>query len=314
MTAAHAAPPPGTGGRLQGAALAAVFMFGASLSFSVMGIAGRELADTVNTFQLMFWRSVTGAVLVLLFLRAFPDQRRAVRLQRTPLHLLRNVSHFFGQNCWFYAIAAGVPLAQVFALEFTTPLWVAIFAPLLLGERMTWTRAIAAIVGFAGILLVLRPGAAELTPAHGVALAAAFGFTGSVLATKELTRTESVVSVIAWMTVSQMIMALVCDGLFSGWDGLLIGDPIAAFWLMTAGVCGLTAHLCITQALRVADAATVAPLDFLRLPIIAVVAALLYAEPLSAAVLFGGAIIIAANTLNVRAERRRATRFGGVSQ
>ncbi|TCM77354.1 DMT family transporter [Rhodovulum steppense] len=278
---------------------AALWMTGAILSFSSMAVAGRAVSVELDTFELMLYRSVIGIVLVV-GLAGLAGRLGEVSRQRLGLHFVRNVFHFTGQNLWFLALAL-IPLAQVFAMEFTAPLWVALLAPLILGERLTRARALAALTGFAGILIVARPDPMALEPGALAALGAALGFAGSALFTKRLTATQSIVSILFWLTVMQAGMGLVCAGI----DGQ-IAWPSAAAWVPLAvlGVAGLMAHYCLTSALMVAPAIIVMPLDFLRLPVIAVVGMLLYGEPLEAAVFLGAAVILAANLLNLRTELR----------
>ena len=281
---------------------AALWMTGAIAAFSVMAVAGREMAVTLDTFEIMLYRSLIGVAIVAGFgALAGRLGGLATRRHRLGLHLVRNVFHFTGQNLWFYALAL-IPLAQVFALEFTTPIWVAILAPLVLGERLTRARLVAAVLGFAGILVVARPGVIEVGAGQVAALAAAIGFAGSVLATKALSRTESVWTILFWMTVMQTVLGLVCAG-FDGDIALPSADQW--HWIVAVGLGGLVAHLCITSALQAAPASIVAPMDFFRLPLIAVVGMLLYGEPLEIAVFVGALLIVGGNLLNLRAETRR---------
>ncbi|MEO1330058.1 MAG: DMT family transporter, partial [Pseudomonadota bacterium] len=196
-------------------------------------------------------------------------------------------------------------LAQVFALEFTTPIWVALLGPLLIGERFTTWRCLAAVLGFAGVLAVAQPGVGEFGVGQAVALAAAIGFAGNVLATKQLSKTETTLSILFWMTASQGAMAAVCDAAASGAEMLPWPSAENWLWLVIVGFCGLAAHFSIASALRHADATVVAPMDFFRLPLIAAVGAALYAEPLDPLVFAGGAVIFLGNFLNIRAETRR---------
>lgn len=278
---------------------AAIWMLGAIASFSLMAVAGRELAGTLDTFEIMTYRSLIGFAVVLTVC-VLQGRMSDMPTARTGLHLTRNVFHFAGQNLWFYAVAI-IPLAQVFALEFTTPIWVALLAPLLLGERMTRARLIAAGLGFVGILLVARPGVTGIGPGQMAAALAAIGFAGNVLATKALSRTEPVWRILFWMTVMQAGMGL----LFAGYDGdMTLPRVDEAPWMLAVGLCGLSAHLCVTSALAAAPATIVAPMDFLRLPLIAVVGMVLYGEPLEVAVFAGALLILVANLTNIRAERR----------
>ena len=131
---------------------AAAWMMGAVVSFTAMAVAGREIQVEMNTFELMLYRSAIGFAVVLLVL---PRSARRLRPGAQPphlgLHLKRNLFHYTGQNLWFYAVAL-IPLSQLVALEFTNPIWVALLAPFLLGERLTRVRILAALIGFIGVL------------------------------------------------------------------------------------------------------------------------------------------------------------------
>ncbi len=284
---------------------AALWMCGAIASFSLMAVAGRELAGALDTFELMLYRSLIGAVIVTAWGVAalrLPE----VRTGRLRLHVLRNVVHFAGQNLWFYGLAL-IPLAQLFAFEFTTPIWVALLAPLVLGEAMTRGRMMAIALGFAGILVVAQPGASPFGIGQLAAAACAIGFAGTVLTTKQLARTESIWTILFWMAWMQLGLSLVT----AGHDGGIALPPAGTWpWVLVVGVTGITAHLSVTSALRCAPASIVAPMDFARLPIIAVVGMLLYGEPLEVAVLAGGGLILVGNLINIRVARagRRETR------
>jgi drug/metabolite transporter (DMT)-like permease len=279
---------------------AGLWMLGAVVSFSSMAVAGREVSFELDTFEIMMYRSIVGFVLVLTVARLTGHARRITT--RSPgLHLIRNISHFTGQNLWFYAITM-IPLAQVFALEFTSPLWVLVLSPLILGERMTKVRALAAVIGFAGILIVARPSPGTVNAGTLAAAAAAIGFAGSILATKRLTRTETLACILFWMTGTQIVFGLIC----AGFDGdIALPSPASAPWLIVIGGAGLLAHVCLTTALSIAPATVITPVDFLRLPLIAVIGLMVYGEAIDAFVLIGAAAIFGANYLNLWFETRK---------
>lgn len=279
---------------------ALAWMAGGVASFTTMAVAGRAVTTELDTFELMLYRSCLGFFMVLA--GAWLAGRLAdIRAARMGLHTLRNISHFAGQNLWFYALAT-IPLAQVFALEFTSPLWVALAAPLLLGERLTPVTFGAVALGFLGILVVARPDIGGVSVGQAAAAAAALGFAGSILATKRLTTTEPVVAILFWLTTMQAGFGLVC----AGFDGAIAWPSGQIWaWLVLIGAAGLSAHLCLTTALSLAPATVVTPFDFLRLPVAAIVGALAYAEALDPAVLLGGAIILGANWINLQARARR---------
>ncbi len=281
---------------------AAFWMTGAIASFSLMAVGGREVSPDLDTFELMFYRSIIGFVLIVGFGLATGRLGQA-RTDRLGLHLIRNLCHFTAQNLWFYALAY-ISLAQLFAIEFTTPIWIALLAPLLLGEQMTAWRLIAVALGFAGILMIARPGVQPLNVGHLTAALATFGFTASIMMTKALSRTETIWGILFWLTATQVVYGAIAVG----WDGdVTLPTPKNIHWVALVGLCGLTAHISLTNALMIAPASVVAPMDFARLPVIAIVGWLAYSEPLEIAVAAGAALILAANVLNLRVENRTKT-------
>lgn len=278
---------------------AALWMLGTILSFSVMAIAGREVSGTLDTFETMMYRSVVGflAVVMILQVRGKWHQVSWVRIRR---HLVRNVFHFTGQNLWFFAVGL-IPLAQVFALEFSSPLWVIALSPLLLGEKLTRYKVIAGLVGFAGILIVTRPSPETLNIGVMAAAAAAIFFALTNIMTKQLTRNEEVASVLFWLTLIQLVLGVAT----AGYDGdITLPDRTTAPWVILIGFCGLSAHYCLTNALSLAPATIVTPIDFARLPAIAIAAMILYGESLDIWVILGAVFIFAANYFNIAMQNR----------
>jgi len=279
---------------------AALWMTGAIASFSSMAVAGRELGASLDTFEIMMYRSLVGLIVVMavLSLRGLWPQ---VTTASIGTHLIRNVAHFTGQNLWFFAVTA-IPLAQVFALEFTTPLWVIVLSPLFLGERLTRSRALAALIGFVGILIVARPSPDALNPGIVSAASAAIFFSVTIMLTKRLTRTQSIANILFWLTAMQLILGMITTGL----DGDIALPTLQTLpWLVLVGMAGLLAHFCITNALAIAPATVVIPFDFVRLPAIAVVGMVLYNEPLDIWVLIGALVIFGGIYLNVLSETRK---------
>ena len=280
--------------------MAALWMLGAVASFTLMAVGGRAVAEELSTFELMLYRSITGLVLVVGFGVSMGMMHR-VRTERIGLHFSRNLFHFTAQNLWFYALAF-IPLAQLFAIEFTTPIWIALLAPLFLGETMTRFRIFAALMGFCGILIIAQPGASALNAGHLTAALSTLGFCGSIMMTKALARTDSTFTILFWLALIQTGYGLIA----TLWDGeITLPDAHTGPWVALVGICGLTAHLSLTNALQLAPASVVAPMDFSRLPLVALIGWLFYAEPVGIALALGAALILTANFLNLRAERQR---------
>jgi len=282
---------------------AALWMTGAIVSFSVMAVAGREVAVALDTFELLLYRSLIGLVIVLAIARIYGTVRQ-ITTDKLGVHLIRNIGHFTGQNLWFYAVTV-IPLTQVFALEFTSPLWVLVLAPFVLGEKLTRTRAIAAGLGFAGVMIITRPGLSAVSPGTIAAALAAIGFAISALYTRRLTRSTSITCILFWLTAMQSVFGLIC----AGFDGDIAFPTIPSLpWLILVSLGGLIAHFCLTKALTLAPASVVIRIDFTRLPLIALVGLVFYGETLDVWIILGALIIIGANVFNLRSEGRRLPR------
>lgn len=285
---------------------AAIWMLGAIASFSMMAIAGRSLDADIDTFEIMLYRSIIGVIIVVMMGR-HAGTLHEIKFARIKLHFVRNLCHFTGQNLWFFALTA-IPLSQLFAFEFSTPIWVALLAPFFLKEKLTRARAIAALVGFIGILMVARPDTATISPYIIAAALCAVGFAGANIGTKILTRTQSITCIMFWLTIMQTGFGLIA----AGYDGDIYIPPANNFiWLLIIGISGLTAHFSLTRALSLAPAIVVSPFDFLRLPLISIVAYFLYGEVLEWPVLFGAVLVFLANTFNIVSElKQKKPRMG----
>ena len=280
---------------------AAFWMIGAVVSFSCMAVGGRSVSFELDTFEIMMFRSFVGLFVVVTAAKMLGTLKE-VTFDKLGTHALRNVFHFTGQNLWFFALTL-IPLAQVVALEFTSPLWVLVLSPLFLGERLTRLRVIAAIFGFIGVLIVARPSPETINIGMISAAVAAIGFAGTMILTKRLTRTQSLTCILFWMTAMQAVLGIVC----AGYDGdIALPSLVSVPWLILIGLAGLCAHFCLTKALTLAPATVIVPVDFLRLPVIAIIGLTVYAEPLDIFVILGAIIIFGANYANIWAETRKS--------
>lgn len=283
---------------------AAIWMGVALASFTTMAVAGRAIQVELSTFELMFWRSLIGfwaiALVALMLGRGLPGAWRIIAPSKPRLHLIRGLVHYTGQNLWFYALML-IPLAQLVALEFTMPVWVALLAPLLLGEPFTARRAMVALLGLGGVIVIAQPGTQALGIGHLAAIGAAIFFALNLMATRAIMRVDSVLCVLFWMTALHTLLSFPLALVWGGLDW-----PSAALWpwIWLVSLTGLSAHYALTSALGLAPASTIAPMEFLRVPVMALVGVWLYAEALEWAVLLGGAIILLANWINLRPDRK----------
>ena len=278
-----------------------LWMSGTLMSFSILAISIRGLTGRLNVFEILAIRTGSGLIILLALAALRPSLRRHLVFRRMPLQLARNTVHFAATAAWAASLTA-LPLATAFALEFTTPAWVALFAVLLLGERLSASRIGALVLGFLGILVILHPGVGTFRPVALLMLAAAVGFALALICTKKLISTESTFTILLWMSAIQLPLNLL------GSDPLFLArlDGSTALPAIAVALAGLASHFCLTNAFRYGDATIVVPLDFLRIPLIAVVGSLVYGEDLDPPVFLGAAFIIVGVLWNLRAETARA--------
>jgi drug/metabolite transporter (DMT)-like permease len=276
-----------------------LWMSGALVSFSATALAVRGLSSTFSVSETLALRNAGGIVILLALALLRPHLRAGLYPRRLGLHLARNVVHFAATYAWALGITL-LPLATVFALEFTTPAWVALLAVLILREEMTSPRAVAIGLGFLGVLVIQRPGFETLKIESFIVLGAAIGFALTTIATKKLVRTESTFAILFFMNLMQLPMNFVLTSEGFWWK---LADR---HFLSLCGICigGLASHWCLTNAYRHGDAIMVVPLDFLRIPLIAFLGWHFYGEALDPFVLVGSFVIIAGILWNLSAEGR----------
>jgi drug/metabolite transporter (DMT)-like permease len=277
-------------------------MIGALLSFSMMAVSIRQLSKGgLSIFEILVIRSGVALLVLLVLLALRPELRKLTRPHRMALHAFRNVVHYIAQFAWAVSLTM-LPLAMVFALEFTMPAWTALLAVWLLSEKMTPSRFGVVVFGLIGVLVILRPGIADFNPGALLVLFAAFGYAVIMIATKKLTSTETTFAIIFWMAVIQFPLSLLGSNP-GNFLNMHVGDILPAIGV---GVGGLTSHYCLSNAFRAGDATLVVPLDFMRIPLIAVVGWAYYGERLDYFVLLGALIIIGGVLWNLRSEHARA--------
>ena len=277
--------------------IATLWMAGTLFSFMAMAIGGRELSGGLSTFQILFFRSLVGLLIVGVLVAVTGKRRISTRQLRW--HLVRNISHFGGQFGWFYGIAY-ISLAKVFAIEFTLPIWTAILAAVILKERLTPPRIAAILFGIVGMLVILRPGMGVMDTASMAVLAGAVCYGLSHTLTKKITVHDPPVTILFYMTLIQLPL-----GFFLSVSNWAFPAPGMWPWIIVVGIAALSGHYCLARALAIAPATVVVPMDFLRLPLIALVGFILYNEGLDYFVFIGAMIMLAGNLINIRAEQKK---------
>lgn len=266
-------------------------------------VAGRETTRELNVFQIMEVRSVLGLFMLYPLIR-MNGGLATMRTSRPLQHIGRNLIHYSAQLGWFFALTL-IPLGQVVAIEFTMPIWTAILAASFLGERITVWKTVAIVLGVVGVIIIVRPATGEINPGQLIALGAAVGFGISVAMMKSLTRTEQTLAIIFWMLVIQSAVGFLPSLYVWKWPSAYVWG-----WLAVIAFCGTFSHYCMARAMLYADATVVIPMDFLRVPLTALMGWLIYSERLDAFTVFGAALILTGNLLNLKAAGPAPARAG----
>jgi drug/metabolite transporter (DMT)-like permease len=275
---------------------AVLWMSCAVLSFSFMAVSVRELLRHMGAFEILFLRTLVTMLLVLAFL---PRSGTAtLRTRLLGFHFARAMMHLGGQFCWIYAIGA-LTLATVFAIEFTMPVWVALLAMFVLGERLNRGRIVMLVLGLAGIAIILRLDMGALHPAALVMLLGSVFYAGNMIMTKRLSASDSPMAVIFWMSLIQLPLTLATAA--PQW---VMPQPSDVPWVVVIGSGSFIAHYSMTRAMKLGDATLVVPIDFLRLPLIALIGAAFYREPLELATFIGAAVIFAGTYYSLARETK----------
>ena len=271
---------------------AAGWMAGWLTLMVVIAVAGREAASELSVFQIMLLRSTLGMLMLWPLVRA-AGGLSAVRTEQLPQHALRNAVHYAAQYGWFVALTL-IPLAQVVSIEFTMPIWSAALAVVFLGEHMSGRKWFAVLLGLVGVAVIVRPGAGAVDSGQMIALASALGFAISIVLVKSLTRTDAAVAISFWMLVVQSAIGLVPALIVWQWPSVQTWG-----WVVVVAFCGTYSHYCFARAMQLADATVVVPMDFLRVPLTALVGWLAYSEKLDLLTLLGIGLILIGNVLNL---------------
>ncbi len=292
------APPPrsaGPGGSAR-TLKGALWAVAAMAMFSFTPVVVREIATDMTPPEIIFHRSAIGAA----GLGGFFLWRglSALRTGVLGAHVARSFLNFIAMTMWFEGILA-MKLADATALHFTLPLFTAILAALFLGESVDRRRWAATVIGFLGVLIVLRPGVAAVELPAFLVLGSALFYAGAVVVIKLLTRTDAALAIAFYSNLLMGIMAAVPTAFL--WVGPRL-DEVPLLLLLAA--IGTAAPYCLTRSLHLLDASLVAPMDFLRLPFTALAAWLIFAEVPTPWTWVGAAVIFGATSYVARREAR----------
>lgn len=270
-----------------------LWMTATILSFCLMAVAGRELSGEINTFEIIFFRSLFGLIVISVII-VILNKPQYFKTSQGKGHLLRNVFHFWGQYGWFVGLGV-LPLSQVFAIEFTVPFWTAILAYLFLKEPLNIYKILAIVLAFMGVLLIVKPSLNHMNGASLMVLGAAICYAFAHTGTKFLSKHDHPITIVFYMCLIQLPMATIF--MFQHWQMPNMGQW---GWISLIACTALSAHFCMAKAMLTSPVTTVVTLDFIRLPVITIIGFFLYQEPFGLLSIVGSAFVFSAMILNLK--------------
>ncbi|HJO68288.1 MAG TPA: DMT family transporter [Rhodospirillales bacterium] len=257
-----------------------------ALTAQSMNAMIRWLSSDIHPFEMVFFRTVFG---VLVFAPLFVRHGlEPLRTQRLGLQLLRGALHVVFMMSLFTALTL-IPLAKVSALNFTAPLMGTVLAVLFLGESLRARRVGALAVGFAGTLVILRPGVIAVEPGAMLVLVAASAFAASIIVIKIMSRTETTVSMTLYQSLFSLPIVTIATVPF--WT---TPSPAQLAVLVLLGPLGTIAHMSFAHAFKHADVSAVTPVEFTKLIFASFLGYMFFAEVPEVWTWVGGAMIFSA--------------------
>jgi drug/metabolite transporter (DMT)-like permease len=263
-----------------------IWMLISVVSFCVMAVGIKEMSNEINSFQIIFYRSLVGLItIILLFKKRLSKPTFSIIKE----HLFRNFFHLIGQYGWILGIIY-LSLAEVTAIEFTVPIWILLIASIFLKEKLTRLRIISVLFGFIGVLFILRPGIEVITAKSILVLLSAISYAIAHTSTKKLTKIYSSFDIVFIMCLIQIPISF-CLTLLD-WNTPRIVD---LFWLVIVGMSAIIAHFSLAEAMKNDDISSIISLDYFRLPILIIIGIVMYDEEFKYVYLIGGTLIFIGN-------------------
>lgn len=272
-------------------------MLCATVLFAGMHGTIRYVTQDLHPFEVAFFRNVVGLLVIAPYFMRYG--LRHLRTGRFGLHVLRASLNVVSMLSMFMALKLA-PLADVTALTFGAPIFATLLAVMLLGETVGARRWIAIGVGLAGVLVVLRPGFAEIGTGSLLALLSAFSWGCALIVIKTLCRTDSSVTITAYMMLFLAPCSLIAALPYWTWP-----SATQLYWMVGLGIMGTAGHLLMNQALSLAATHVVMPLDFARMIWISIIGYAIFGESLDVFAWLGGAMIFASGAFIAYREGRK---------
>lgn len=278
------------------AASGALWMILAACLLGALSLLVRNISADLHPFEIAFFRNLAQLVLMLPWV--VMAGVAVLRTQRTWAHVRRSMFGICAMLTWF-SVLTMMPIAEATAISFSAPLFTTAGAALFLREQVGVRRWLATAVGFAGVLLIIRPGFHEVGQPQLLALLAAALIAGAMLSNKSLAKTEPPNAMVVWMGVYMSVFSLPPALTVWTWP-----EAHVWAWLLMLGIVATLAHLAINRAFGAADASFIAPFGFVQIPFVAGVGFIAYAEVPDLWTWAGSAVIIASGIYIARREAK----------
>lgn len=276
------------------AASGALWMVLAACLLGVLSLLVRNVSSELHPFEIVFFRNVAQFLLMVPWV--VMSGLSVLKTKRPWAHVRRSSFGILAMLSWFWLITK-MPIAEATAISFSAPLFTTLGAGLFLGERVGLRRWMATLVGFAGVLLIIRPGFRDVSEVQAIAVGCAILIACAMLSNKSLTKTENTKAMVVWMGFLMSIMSV--PTLISVWQ---VPSLNAGAWLIALGIVATCAHLSINRAFASSDASFIAPFGFVQIPFVAVMGYFLYAETPDLWTWVGTFVIIGAGIYTARRE------------
>lgn len=283
------------------AALSFWLMLSSTLMFAGMALTIRLASAELHAFEIAFFRNLFGLFFALFLLRR-GSGLRALRTNRFGLYFLRCLIGLGAMLTGFWSLVH-LPLGQAIALSYATPLFVTIGAVLVLGEVVRLRRWSAVVIGFIGVLIIVRPWTTTMSPAVLIAVLSSALAASAAITIKFLSRSEPAEAIVIWMVLIMTPLSLLPALPYWAWPSAPVWG-----WLVLTGFLGTAGHILLTEAYKRGDVSALTPINFVQLPVVALLAWWLFDEGISRYTVVGASIIFASTIYIARREARLARR------
>ena len=266
--------------------LGTIWMLGFILNITITAICIRELSYKYSSFEIQNLRNIFSIIIILIFFKT----KNNVHLTTFQLknNFIRNIFHFIGQSAWTWGLTV-LPLAVVFSLEFTMPIWATIIAIIIFKEKITLNKILFLILGLLGTCIILLPDTKYIGIYNIIVLFSAITYAIAHNFTKKLTSTDSIISILFYMAIIQLPFSLIGSFIVDNLHYNIVKEmPLIILLTITS----LLAHYCLSSALKNSEASVVLPIDYIRLPLIIFIGWYYYDEIISSNVFIGSLLII----------------------